>query len=40
MFKKIKEYEIGWSATVLSPIIISNCMLKRQVLVNYEFLTQ
>ena len=29
MFKKINEYEIGWSATVLSPIVISNCMLKR-----------
>lgn len=29
MFAKMKEYEIGWFATVISPIVISNCMLKR-----------
>ena len=29
MFEKMKEYDIGWFATVLSPIVISNCMLKR-----------
>ncbi|XP_017493302.1 PREDICTED: ribonuclease H2 subunit A-like, partial [Rhagoletis zephyria] len=29
MFEKMKEYNIGWFATVLSPIVISNAMLKR-----------
>lgn len=29
MFEKISDYNIGWYATVLSPIFISNSMLKR-----------
>lgn len=36
MFEKIKEYNIGWFATVLSPIVISNGMLKRYTIFDHS----